>query len=53
MGQLQRQLGEKVILKGGAAAQLFFSPERQRTSVDIDVIYIGEKENLQSARFNS
>jgi len=48
-GQLQRQLEEKVILKGGAAAQLFFSPERQRTSVDIDVIYIGEKEELYKA----
>lgn len=46
-GQLQRHLGEKVILKGGAAAQLFFIPERQRTSVDIDVVYLGDKKSLQ------
>ena len=41
-GQLQRTLGNRVVLKGGAAAQLFFAPERQRTSVDIDVIYLGD-----------
>lgn len=41
-GQLQRKLGEQVVLKGGAAAQLYFAPERQRTSVDIDVIYLGD-----------
>jgi hypothetical protein len=45
-GQLQKYLGDKVTLKGGAAAQLFFPPERQRTSVDIDVIYVGEVEEL-------
>jgi hypothetical protein len=45
-GQLQRYLGTKVILKGGAAAQLYFTPERQRTSVDIDVIYTGDKDSL-------
>jgi hypothetical protein len=48
-GQLQRFLGDKVVLKGGAAAQLFFSPERQRTSVDIDVIYTGDTQALLSA----
>ena len=48
-GQLQRTLGNQVVLKGGAAAQLFFPPERQRTSVDIDVIYLGEEALLQKA----
>lgn len=45
-GQLQRSLGDQVILKGGAAAQLFIPPERQRTSVDIDVIYLGKADRL-------
>ena len=45
-GQLQRKLGEQVVLKGGAAAQLYFAPERQRTSVDIDVIYLGDASAL-------
>jgi hypothetical protein len=45
-GQLQRHLGETVVLKGGAAAQLFFAAEKQRTSVDIDVIYLGDEESL-------
>ncbi|MEW5798684.1 MAG: nucleotidyl transferase AbiEii/AbiGii toxin family protein [Bacteroidota bacterium] len=48
-GQLQKYLGEKVTLKGGAAAQLFFPPEKQRTSVDIDVIYVGNKDELHAA----
>ena len=46
-GQLQRALGDQVVLKGGAAAQLFIPAERQRTSVDIDVIYLGEKDRLE------
>jgi hypothetical protein len=45
-GQLQRSLGNLVVLKGGAAAQLFFAPEQQRTSVDIDVIYLGDEQKL-------
>jgi hypothetical protein len=48
-GQLQRTLGNQVVLKGGAAAQLFFAPERQRTSVDIDVIYLGDVALLPKA----
>ncbi|MCX6132633.1 MAG: nucleotidyl transferase AbiEii/AbiGii toxin family protein [Ignavibacteriales bacterium] len=45
-GQLQRRLGERVALKGGAAAQLYLAPERQRTSVDIDVIYLGSASGI-------
>src|SRR5271168_3195967 len=37
-GQVQAQFKERVILKGGAAAQLFFPVNLQRNSVDIDVI---------------
>src|ERR1035441_10310889 len=37
-GQLQKQFNEHIILKGGAAAQLFFPVHLQRNSVDIDVI---------------
>jgi predicted nucleotidyltransferase component of viral defense system len=48
-GQLQQTLGNQVVLKGGAAAQLFFAPERQRTSVDIDVIYLGDAVLLPKA----
>ena len=48
-GQLQRKLGDQVVLKGGAAAQLYFAPERQRTSVDIDVIYLGDASALPDA----
>ena len=48
-GQLQRALGDEVVLKGGAAAQLFIPTERQRTSVDIDVIYLGKKGRLEEA----
>lgn len=47
LAQLQRKLGSKVVLKGGAAAQLFFPPEKQRTSVDIDVIYSGNEDEMQ------
>jgi hypothetical protein len=47
-GQLQRHLGDRVTLKGGAAAQLYFRPEQQRTSVDIDVIYVGDLDLLHS-----
>lgn len=48
-GQLQRSLVKQVVLKGGAAAQLLFPPERQRTSVDIDVIYLGDEASLSKA----
>lgn len=37
-GQLQRHFNDRVVLKGGAAAQLYFPISLQRNSVDIDVI---------------
>ncbi|MGD0339593.1 MAG: nucleotidyl transferase AbiEii/AbiGii toxin family protein [Bacteroidota bacterium] len=42
-GQLQYHLGKNIVLKGGTAAQLFFPPQQQRTSVDIDVVYLGDE----------
>jgi hypothetical protein len=35
---LQQYLGDAVVLKGGAATQLYLPVELQRTSVDIDII---------------
>ncbi|HXM11450.1 MAG TPA: nucleotidyl transferase AbiEii/AbiGii toxin family protein [Terriglobales bacterium] len=37
-GHLQQHLGDAVVLKGGAATQLYLPVELQRTSVDIDII---------------
>ena len=37
--QLQKRLGDKVVLKGGAAAQFYIPVEAQRTSVDIDLLF--------------
>lgn len=34
--QIQAILGERVVLKGGAATQFYLPKEAQRTSVDID-----------------
>lgn len=48
-GQLQRLLGKQVVLKGGAAAQLYVAAEKQRTSVDIDVVYLGDDPTLANA----
>ena len=43
--QICKRLGNRVVLRGGAAAQLFFPVEMQRTSVDIDMICsAGERE---------
>ena len=36
--QIHKRLKNRVILKGGAAAQLYFPVDRQRTSIDIDMI---------------
>lgn len=43
--QIYKRLGNRVVLKGGTAAQLFFPIEMQRTSIDIDMICsAGERE---------
>ena len=36
--QIQKRLGAKIILKGGAAKQFYIPISSQRTSIDIDMI---------------
>ena len=42
--QIQSRMGERVVLKGGAATQFYLPIEAQRTSVDIDMFFWGNKE---------
>lgn len=44
--QLQRKLGEKIILKGGAATQFYVPVTSQRTSIDIDMICLANREEV-------
>jgi len=46
--QINKRLGNHVILKGGTAAQLYFPVERQRTSIDIDMICNLNKNKIES-----
>ncbi len=39
--QIQDRLGDRVVLKGGAATQFYLPKEAQRTSVDIDMLFCG------------
>ncbi len=47
--QIQDVFGDKIILKGGAAVQFYLPIEAQRTSVDIDMIFTGTKEEIEEA----
>lgn len=43
--QFQKNLGEKILLKGGAATQFYNPVNIQRTSIDIDMVcYASKKE---------
>lgn len=44
--QLQKKLGDRIILKGGAATQFYIPIDYQRTSVDIDLICKAEREEV-------
>lgn len=44
--QLQRKLGDKIILKGGAATQFYIPVTSQRTSIDIDMICLASREEV-------
>jgi predicted nucleotidyltransferase component of viral defense system len=44
--QIQEKLRDRVVLKGGAAIQFYLPIEAQRTSVDIDMIFYGNKEEI-------
>lgn len=39
--QIQDRLGERIVLKGGAATQFYLPKLVQRTSVDIDMLFEG------------
>lgn len=41
--QLQERLGDKIILKGGAATQFYVPVSSQRTSIDIDMICLASR----------
>jgi len=47
--QIQVILKDKIVLKGGAAAQFYLPIEYQRTSVDIDMICAGGIEEVEKA----
>jgi len=46
--QIQEILKERVVLKGGAAVQFYLPVEFQRTSVDIDMIFDGTKDEISN-----
>ena len=46
--QIQKRLGEHIVLKGGAATQFYLPIETQRTSVDIDMIFCGTDEAVKN-----
>lgn len=44
--QIQNRLGDRVVLKGGAATQFYLPMEAQRTSVDIDMLFTGTEAEI-------
>ena len=44
--QIQKRLGDKVVLKGGAATQFYIPISNQRTSVDIDLVCTASRDVL-------
>ncbi len=47
--QIQKNLSDKVVLKGGAAAQFYIPVDWQRTSVDIDMVCTAREEDIERA----
>lgn len=47
--QFQKKLGDKIILKGGAATQFYIPITAQRTSIDIDIICLATREEVHNA----
>lgn len=45
--QIQEKLKQRIVLKGGAAIQFYLPMEAQRTSIDIDMIFYGKKEEIE------
>lgn len=46
--QIQNILKERIALKGGAAVQFYIPVEYQRTSIDIDMVFSGTKEEIMN-----
>ena len=46
--QIYKRLGDRLVLKGGAAAQLFLPVDWQRTSVDIDMLCRATEEEIRT-----
>ena len=46
--QIQKRLGDKIILKGGAATQFYIPIAAQRTSIDIDMICLAPLEEVHN-----
>ncbi len=44
---IQKILGDKIVLKGGAATQFYLPREVQRTSVDIDMLFFGTEDEIK------
>ena len=44
---IQKILGDKIILKGGAATEFYLPRDAQRTSVDIDMLFFGTEEEIK------
>lgn len=44
---IQKILGDKIILKGGAATQFYLPRDAQRTSVDIDMLFFGTEDEIK------
>lgn len=44
--QIQSILGDRIVLKGGAATQFYLPVEMQRTSVDIDMFFYGGEQEI-------
>lgn len=44
--QFQKKLGDKIILKGGAATQFYVPVSFQRTSIDIDMICLASRKEV-------
>ncbi|MBO5237858.1 MAG: nucleotidyl transferase AbiEii/AbiGii toxin family protein [Lachnospiraceae bacterium] len=44
--QIQKILGDRIVLKGGAATQFYLPIEAQRTSVDIDMLFCGTEQEV-------
>lgn len=45
--QIQKILGDRIVLKGGAATQFYLPRDAQRTSVDIDMLFYGNYQEVE------